>query len=581
MPWPRSFASAACIVIASLCARASQAQPVSSVVFGAPAGSRPAGPVAATDPFGAILPSGRILHPTGASVVVGMNALGVALTPDGRYAIVSNDDERNAAAISAIDGATTGGYSLSVVSTATMRVAYRYRAPGESFFVGVTALRDPADPARTLVLAAGGAADAVYAFDLDATGQLTPDARHTIAIPAPQDTRVANAGHAFPGTIVAAPGGARAYVVNNLGNDVVTLDVATRTVVGMAAPVGLFPLAAALTPSGLLVANEGLQTYGTLAAPTLAPPFVNPAAPLDRSSSLSLLAEGRDGTLGDAPAAAVPMDRAPDGIHDVGGAHPAAIVAMHRRPFAFVAMSGVDRIATVALGPQPRVAGGTELRLYDRGPYGTQPDALALGRDERRLYVALAGIDAIAVLDTTNPLHPHRIGLIPTGWYPTALALSRDGRYLYVTDAKGLGEDRGFTGSAPSSPDARGRSESVDIDGSALWSTLERIDLRRVDLHRTTPLALAYLRKLAPARPDRVVPQERVGSQSAVIKHVVVLLEESKTYDAMLGDLTDAGGRRLRPGRSVAGRVRCERYAESARARADLRTRRKFLCRRR
>jgi hypothetical protein len=31
------------------------------------------------------------------------------------------------------------------------------------------------------------------------------------------------------------------------------------------------------------------------------------------------------------------------------------------------------------------------------------------------LYVALSGIDAIAVLDTKDPLHPHRIGLIPTG----------------------------------------------------------------------------------------------------------------------------------------------------------------------
>jgi DNA-binding beta-propeller fold protein YncE len=549
MPWfPRGLALAALIALVCMPAASPPAQTISAVTFNSPAGERPAGPVLATEPYSRILPSGRILHPTGVDVVVGMNALGVTLTPDGRYAIVSNDDERGATATSAFDGATPGGYSLAVVSTASMRVVGRYRAPTETYFVGLAALPDPANPNNTLVLAAGGPSNAVYAFDLDAGGQLTPDAVHTIPIPTPADKRLANAGHAFPSTIVLGPGGKHAYVVDNLGNDVVTLDTATRAVVGVPAAAGYFPLAAAFTPGGLLVANEGLSEYAELPAPAAAPPFAAPAGAIDRSSSLSLLAPNSDGTLAAGPAAAVPMDRPPDGLHDVGGAHPAAIVSMHSKKFAFVAMSNVDRIATIALGPQPRVAGGTELRLYDRGPYGTQPDALALGRRERRLYVALAGIDAIAVLDTTNPLQPHRVGLIPTGWYPTALAISKDGRYLYVTNAKGYGEDSGFTGGATSPPDARGDIEYAGLDSNTIWSTLERIDLRHVNLARTTPLALSYLRTLAPAAADKIVPQERLGMGSAALKHVVVLLEENKTYDAMLGDLTDAAGAPYGPG---------------------------------
>ncbi len=548
MPPSRALAIAAFTLLASLSASASRAQAAPSVVFDAPAGTRAAGPVSPGEPFSRILPSGRILHPTGVDVVVGMNALGVTLTPEGRYAIVSNDDERDGPATSAFDGVTAGGYSLAVVSTATMRVVSRYRAPGETFFVGLAAVRDPLRPASTLVLAAGGPSNAVYALDIDAAGQLTPDAVHTIAIPGPSDARLANAGHAFPSTLVADASGARVYVVNNLGNDVATIDTATRTVVGAPASAGYFPLAAVLTPNGLLVANEGLMEYGELPSPIAAPPFTAPASAIDRSSSLSLLARAPDGTLANVPAAAVPMDRPPDGIRQVGGAHPAAIVTMHAKPYAFVAMSNVDRIVTVALGPQPRVAGGTELRLYDRGPYGTQPDALALSRDERRLYVALAGIDAVAVLDTTSPLHPHRIGLIPTGWFPSALALSRDGRFLYVANAKGFGEDRDFAGGGAGPVDARGHVETVALDSNTIWSTLERIDLKAVDLRRTTPLALSYLRTLAPARPSRVVPQERLGMPSTVIKHVVVLLEENKTYDAMLGDLTDAAGVPYGPG---------------------------------
>ena len=236
---------------------------------------------------------------------------------------------------------------------------------------------------------------------------------------------------------------------NNLGNDVAQIDLATRTLAGSPIPVGFFPLAAALGPAGLLVANEGMMRAAKLPAPVTAPPFAPPPPDLERSSSLSVVPTYADGSLatGARRLRARSVDPAPDGVRQIGGAHPAAVVALRRRPYAFVAMSNVDRVATVSLsGTAPHAAGGTELRLYDRGPYGTQPDALALSRDEKRLYVALAGIDAVAVLDVTDPVRPHRIGLIPTGWYPTALALSPDGRYLYVCNAKGSGTDRGFTG---------------------------------------------------------------------------------------------------------------------------------------
>ena len=518
------------------------------VTFTTPAGNSPAGPISPADPFGRMLPSGRIVHPTGASVVVGMNALGLALTPDERFAVVSNDDERQGTTKSALDPATTGGYSLAVVDTRTMAVVSRYRAANESFFTGVVALRDPLNATNTLVLAAGGPSNSVYALDLDASGTLTPDAHHTIPIPVPSDQRYANAGHAFPSTIVLGPGGARAYVVDNLGNDVAQIETATRTVVGTNVGVGFFPLGAALTPNGLLVANEGLMAYGNVSSPTTAPPFASVSPDLARASSLSLVPVAAGGNLAASVSSYVPMDPTPDGIRIVGGAHPTAIAAMRTKPYAFVAMSNVDRIATVAMGVAPRVVGGTELRLYDRGPYGTQPVALALSANERRMYVALAGLNAIAVLDTTNPLRPHRIGLIPTGWYPAALKLSRDGRQLFVANAKGIAEDRGFAGDQAGFVDKRGRVESVGADSNAIWSTLERIDLAHVDLHRTTPLALSYLRKLAPAQPRGVVPQRFGGAGSAYIKHVVVLLEENKTYDSMLGDLTDAAGQPYGPG---------------------------------
>ena len=42
-----------------------------------------------------VLPNGKIVNPAGISAQIGMNPLGSVLTPDGKYLITSNDDERD------------------------------------------------------------------------------------------------------------------------------------------------------------------------------------------------------------------------------------------------------------------------------------------------------------------------------------------------------------------------------------------------------------------------------------------------------------------------------------------------------
>jgi hypothetical protein len=66
---------------------------------------------------------------------------------------------------------------------------------------------------------------------------------------------------------------------------------------------------------------------------------------------------------------------------------------------------------------------------------------IAVSPDNTRLYVAEAGINAVAVLDTSNPVGPRLLGRIPTDRYPTALAISSDGKTLYIVNAKGVGEN--------------------------------------------------------------------------------------------------------------------------------------------
>lgn len=495
------------LILVSFAAPAARgAVPPPVVSYSAPAGWLPAGHLHGLT-YAAVLPSGRLVRPAGTNVVVGMDAQGIALSPDGRFAIVSNDDERNAGVASAVDPLTFGGYSLAVVDTATMTVVDRYRGHGETFFAGLVAVPDPQDASRTLVLAAGGSSNVVYAFTLDSGGHLVPDRTPAIPIPAPG----AGAGPSFPDALVASRDGRRAYVVSDLGDAVAALDTGRRTLLSAPAAVGYRPCAAAVAGDRLLVTDEGLMDYRALSAPAAVPPFAQPPADLQHASSLSLVNLTPDGSFAsDDPADAVPMDPAPDGLATVGGAHPAAIVTTADGQYAFVAMASVDRVATVQLEPTPHVIGGVELRLFDRGPYGTQPTALALSRDGSRLYVALTGLDAIAVIDAHDPLHLHRLGLIPTGWAPSALALAPDDRTLYVTNARGFGADSASSG-----------------DATAVWSTLQRIDLASIRLADSTRATLADTRHVV-----TVPPKYPKG-----IRNVVLILERAQTFDSALGDL--------------------------------------------
>jgi DNA-binding beta-propeller fold protein YncE len=501
----------ACVLFAfalacALAVPAGAAEPV--VVYAPPAGDLPAGHLHGST-YDAVLPSGRFVVPAGTSAVTGVDAQGLALSPDGRFAIVGNDDAGTVPALSTIDPGATAGPTLTVIDTGTMTPVSHLAIPAGGALLGaVAAVRDPAQPDQTLVLACGGAADVVYAFELDADGHLTAAGRSTIPIPGPLDPAFADVGHSAPASLAVAADGRHAYVVDSAGGTVAAIDLRTRRLVGAPRPVGYFPSSAAFAGDRLLVTNEGMMRYGVVPQPTLAPPFGTPPAALERASSLSLIGVTAGGglmppALETAGPSTVPMDQPADGLRIVGGAHPSAVVVTPDARDAYVAMTNVDRIATVALDAAPHVAGGTELRLFDRGPYGTQPCALALSRDGSRLYVALRGLNAIAVVDARDPMHLHRLGLIPTGWAPVALALASDDRTLFVANQKGFGDD-----------------------GGAIWSTLQRIDLGGVKLAESTRATLGATRRVVAAP----------ATYPKAIQNVVVVVADNRSFDTTFGE---------------------------------------------
>jgi YVTN family beta-propeller protein len=557
---------------------------------------RLAGPNQFGEYYHGVLPNGRIARPAGRTIQVGMNPLGARLTPDGRFLVVTNDDDRNAATGSLRSELNVAGYSLSVVDTRSMKVVSQVSTGGR-LFVG---LQVTGQAAPYIVWASGGGDNSVKRFTIAADGAVSltgavaippltpatsglvshykpgagwnaaPDADGTRP-PAPAGfNRADGAAMTFPAGSALSPDRRFLYVACNGDNSLAVIGTETSSLVTQV-PVGYFPYDVAVSGDGqwVFVSNWGVTEY-RFANPTYAPdgtlvglspagknepagyfvPKTDTGGDTPRTSSVSLVSV----PAGDGPRArlvrSLHVGETLDALEQVGDAHPSAMALLGRgsRQYLYVTKSNSDALGIVRL---QRDAGGRvtphPLPDFDLSPvtvagvkppvHGAYPNAIVVSNRLGRAYVAEAGIDAVAVLDVRNPEAPILLGRIPTAWYPTAVELSADGRMLYVLAAKGIGEDLGPAGfTAPPSKVPRAGA-LVNVDSNFIFGTAQQVDLSKVRL--ATRAALDANFKLLPRVDDRIVPAG--GGPSRKIKHVFFILHENKTFDAMLGSLAALG----------------------------------------
>lgn len=178
--------------------------------------------------------------------------------------------------------------------------------------------------------------------------------------------------------------------------------------------------------------------------------------------------------------------------------------------------------------------------------FGAGPNALTFDDKSERLFVANGSQNAIAVIEfEEDELEESKIeGLIPVGWYPGAISLlpgeSNDCSSLVVANIKGL----------PKIP-KKERDSGVDAFNSHHYSgslsifqvppSEELADLSEAverNLRRT-----AIENALLPPRENqraKAIP-ERIGEPS-LIKHVVYVIKENRTYDQVFGALPQGRG---------------------------------------
>jgi sugar lactone lactonase YvrE len=206
------------------------------------------------------------------------------------------------------------------------------------------------------------------------------------------------------------------------------------------------------------------------------------------------------------------------------GRHPSALVATGSR--LYVALAGSDRVAIVDTRSRKAIG-----YLHDSAPgappEGSTPNALAITADHKRLLIAEGHNNAIAVFDLAAG---KLLGRIPTDWYPTA-AIEVGSRFL-ILSGKGHGTHANPDGPVPLTnwPTEKPLAYTLgQLNGSLRFV---RSNVSPADLS-------AFTRRVSAANNWRRDSVERHYPQ---FKHVIYIIKENRTYDQVLGDIKEGDG---------------------------------------
>jgi len=119
----------------------------------------------------------------------------------------------------------------------------------------------------------------------------------------------------------------------------------------------------------------------------------------------------------------------------IGGASPNSIVVSSK--YAYVTNATNDNIAVIDY-KKGRIVKHIPIKADQRIDKlrGLLPFGIDISKDEKHLYVALLGFNAVAKIELATD---KTVGLIPTGWGTTRVKLSSNDSTIFVTSCRGLG----------------------------------------------------------------------------------------------------------------------------------------------
>ncbi|MCK5821095.1 MAG: bifunctional YncE family protein/alkaline phosphatase family protein [Bacteroidales bacterium] len=499
-----------------------------------------------------VIPNGRLVQPAGKSYRVAPHPFGLALSHDGTIAITANSGT-SPLSVSILKDIHTGDPEISQIpdgySTDKGVLA--------SVFMGIAI-----SPDNQTIYAAGGQANRIYLFDLD-----TRESKGYINCA--DEVNGVDYTHGYLGDLKINESGDRLYVVDQINFIMLEIDLIEKKVLSRV-PTGRYPFGICLSPdeNRVYVANVGMFEYSRVAS-------INPDSIDQTSLEYPAFAynsiEARDGIHNDSidiPGLGDPnvpesfsvwtIDLNVDGgplvvaktktgrlvgelvedIPAVGGASPNSLVATDK--YVFVSNGSNDNISVI----DPRVdtvVATIHLPLDSRLDKfrGMIPFGLAVSPDQKRLYVAESGINAIGVIDLDKL---ELIGHIPAGWFPSKLAVTPDGQNLIVANAKGFGSGpnggktfvkgpegsyigslmKGSVSVIPVPSDRQLKEYSKNVVRNNF--DIKAVDDPVFDWRSTNPIPLY------------------AGHKESPIKYIVFVSKENRTYDEIFGQVPGGKG---------------------------------------
>ncbi len=497
-----------------------------------------------------VIPNGRFITPAGKSFITAPHPYGLTLSPDGNVAVTAN----------------SGTNPLSITTIRNLRSnnpEIRQIPPGAetdgdvlgSVFMGLAI-----SPDNQTVYVSGGEENKIYIFDLN-----TGKSKGTIDCSFVSDSIDYSDG--YIGDMVLSKDGKTLYAVDQIGFRVVVLDTKNKKLI-YSVPVGRYPFGIQLSPDEkkIYVANVGMFQYGWIKSADS-----NKITPIDFPAFAYQSKEMKEGIKNDSliiPGLGDPnhidafsmfIIDLQDSTHPkvvskiktghlvgsmvedfpaVGGSSPNSIVATDN--YVFVSNGNNDNISVIST-KSDTVIHTIKLIPDERVKHfrGVIPFGLALSPDQKRLYVAESGINAVAVVSIPGF---KVLGHIPAGWFPAKVQITNDGKNLVIANAKGYG-------SGPNGGKNFKMEDEGSYIGSLMKGTVQVVDIpsdEQLKVMTKQVIANNYnfikvndsLRLAHKSNPIPLYP----GFKKSPIKYIVFISKENRTYDEVLGQVETGNG---------------------------------------
>ena len=498
-----------------------------------------------------VIPNGRFLTPYGKSVEVAPHPFGLTLSADGSVAVTANSG--------------TSPISISIIKNLRSdHPTVLQVPPGPGTDKGVLAsvfMGLAVSPDNKIVYVAGGQENKIYLFSVDSgekldsidcsvsvNGELTPDG--------------------YIGDMKLSKDGRYLYAVDQMLFRLIVIDTHQKKIIG-SARTGRYPFGVILSrdEQKVYVANVGMFEYSKIG---------NIEAEKDYKNALDFPAFGfgseemKKGTkigaldipgLGDPNVpesfsvwsfsvkdpskpeiqakikTGVLVGETIEGIPAVGGSSPNSLAVTDR--YVFVSNGTNDNVSVIDI-VHDTIAAEIPLKLHQAVKQfrGVIPFGLAMSPDQKRLYVAEAGVNAIGVIDVPTL---KVVGHIPAGWFPSKLEVTPDGKTLVVSNAKGFG-------SGPNGGKDFQEGKSGSFIGNLMKGTISVMEIpsdKKLAALTKQVVANNYkienYRKVQKQRANNPIPVFG-GEKESPIKYLVFISKENRTYDEVFGQVENAVG---------------------------------------